>query len=286
MIIRKLEKDHFPTDDSREGMMSRNKFLAFLFLSICLLWPPTAGAQSSVEISREFAAKSIGNELFDDLCGNLEITAGTGWLFVELTLSSYIEATSKIYGGKDLLDRVYFDCGPYYLPDLFLKNDFWPRTEMEPKKAVAGQPLKYTFKAKLGRDLKPFIMKICKSAKGSWRGQNFNQYAQAVGIKAYWVAGDKDPGNPPSTPPASAELTGTWIGFNAKEENLGENKVTQDGKSITFVHPNGQITRGGYIVDATSIFVPVWGSKGIINSSRTRIDFQGGSLNGIHLIRK
>lgn len=272
--------------------MSRNKFLAFLFLSICLLWPATADAQSSFKISREFAAKSIGHEKYldMDLCGNLEITGGTGWLFIELTVSPYYHFYRRIHAGfrgKDVMDYVFVDCDPYYLPDIFLQ---YGGSKQEPSPAIEGQPIKYFFKAKLGikgQDLKPFTMKICRGAMGYWYNSlKFYQLAQAVGIEAHWVPGDKEPENPIGAPQANADLTGTWVGYNAKGDDLGANQVTQDGKSITFVHPNGQITRGGYIVDATSIFVPVWGSTGIINASRTRIDFQGGSLNGIHLIRK
>lgn len=272
--------------------MLRKRFLAILFLSVCLAWPATAGAQSSFKISREFPAKELSHEKFldKDLCGNLEITGGTGWLFIELTVSPYYNYYKRVhagFSGKDVMDYVYIDCNPYYLPDIFLQ---YGGSKQEPTPAVEGQPIKYVFKAQLGikgRKLEPFTMKICRGAMGYWYNSlKFIQLAQVVGIEAHWVPGEKEPANPLGTTPSAVNLTGTWVGFNAKGVDLGANQVTQDGKSITFVHPNGQVTRGGYIVDTTSIFVPAWGSKGIINADRTRIDFQGGTLNGIHLIRK
>ena len=268
--------------------MSKKLVSVILFFLVCLAGPSPVAAQSRFKISNEFLGKTLtdSSQLDRDLCGNLEITGGTGWLYIELTLSTYYHHYRRIhagYRGKDILDYLFVDCDPYYLPDIFVQ---YAGAEQEPKLAVEGQPLKYRFKAKLGRNLKPFIMKICRGAMGYWEGSRFIQLAQAVGIEAYWVPGDKEPENPLGAPPTAADLNGVWIGYNAQGQDLGANKVTQEGKSITFVHPNGQITRGGYIVDATSIFVPAWGSKGIINASRTRIDFQGGSLNGIYMVRK
>jgi hypothetical protein len=268
--------------------MFRKFFLAIISLPVFILAPIVANAQSSFEIRYEFLKKELANNReVDTVCRNLEIGGGTGWLFIELKLSSYISSFQRYttgFSGKDILDWVYVDCGPYYLPDLFRS---WSVIEWDPKSPVEGQPMKYTFKVKLGDNLKPFVMKICRGPLGYWQGlDKFIQMAQAIELKAAWVPGDKEPANPLIAPEAPIDLTGVWAGYSAQGEDLGANQVTQEGKSITFVHPNGQVTRGGYIVDENSIYVPVWGSKGIINSSRTRIDFQGGSLNGIYLVRK
>jgi len=265
--------------------MSRKPFFAVIFLLAWLSWPSAGAAQSQLNISREFAYKKVDSPKYlDDLCGDLKITGGTGWLFIEMTVSPYKKGKFKIYRGvQATLDGLYIDCGPYYLPDIRL-DDSRSLNELEPKQSVDGQPSKWTRKMKIGRNLKPFTMKFCMSGTyWDWRSM---QLAQTVEIKAFWFEGENDPGNPLSTSPASANLTGIWIGFNAKGGNLGENNITQAGKSITFVHPNGQITEGGYVVDANSMFVPVWGSTGIISADRRRIDFKGGSLNGIYMIRK
>jgi len=105
---------------------------------------------------------------------------------------------------------------------------------------------------------------------------NYIENAGASGVER------AKPAAPDSQP---VDLTGIWIGYNAKGDDLGANTITQTGKNITIVHPNGQVTRGGYIVDESSIYVPVWGSKGKISTDCSRIDFEGGSVNGISLVR-
>ncbi len=194
--------------------MSRKSVLLVLFLLVSLVVPSPARAQSSFKINKEFLGKTLthDNQLDTDLCGSLEITGGTGWLYIELTLSAYYHFYKRIhaaYRGKDVLDSVYVDCDPYYLPDIFLQ---YSGHKQEPTPAVEGQPIKYFFKAKLGmkgQDLKPFVMKICRGAMGYWYNSlKFIQLAQVVGLEAHWVPGDEEPENPIGTPPPPVDPTG------------------------------------------------------------------------------
>jgi len=215
--------------------MSRKSVLLVLFLLICLVVPSPAGAQSSFKISNEFLGKTLGdsNQLDMDLCGNLEITGGTGWLYIELTLSSYYHFYNRIhaaYGGKDVLDSVFVDCGPYYLGDIMIDVG----SVSEPSPAVEGQPIKYRFKAKLGRNLKPFVMKICRGAMGYWYNSlKFIQLAQAVRLEAHWVAGDKEPENPLGSSQTTHDPLPNLNGNDWSYGPTTRVSVVQQGASIT-----------------------------------------------------
>ena len=74
-------------------------------------------------------------------------------------------------------------------------------------------------------------------------------------------------------------FTGKWTGFTPAGVNGGVNSFTQSGNSITMHHPNGQATTAT-ITSASTLAVQAWGSTGQISADRTRIVFQGGSMNG------
>jgi hypothetical protein len=238
--------------------MSRKPIFVVIFLLVWLLWPLAGGAQSQLNISHEFASKKVDSPKYlDDLCGDLKITGGTGWLFIEVTVSPYKKGNFKIYTGVQTFDGLYIDCGPYYLPDIRL-DDSRSRNEQEPKQSVDGQPLKWTRKVKIGRNLKPFTMKFCIS--GTYWDWKSMQLAQTVAIKAFWFEGENDPGNPLSTSPASADLkslgkvwhtteaggwTGTWtrrgdtsvfdaVWINGSQRVTGVFTMTVEGLMIRF----------------------------------------------------
>jgi hypothetical protein len=84
---------------------------------------------------------------------------------------------------------------------------------------------------------------------------------------------------------AAPDLSGKWTGFTPTGVNGGENTFTQSGANITMRHPNGQTT-GATIIGASTLAVQAWGSTGSINSARTRIVFQGGSMNGWTFVKE
>ena len=92
-------------------------------------------------------------------------------------------------------------------------------------------------------------------------------------------------GAAPPPVPSIPDLRGQWTGYNAQGQNIGVNKIAQDGQNITFHHPNGQVTSGAYIPDQRSLYVPVWGSTGIISADGCRIDFKGGSMDSTYFVR-
>ena len=91
-------------------------------------------------------------------------------------------------------------------------------------------------------------------------------------------------------PSASAQglpdLSGRWVGYNPEGKDAGTNTITQTGKDLTIHHPNGQVTSGGYLVDAGSLVIPVWGTTGKLSQSATRIDLEGGSMGGWHFVKE
>ena len=81
------------------------------------------------------------------------------------------------------------------------------------------------------------------------------------------------------------DLTGKWTGFTPAGVNGGVNSFTQSGNSITMHHPNGQATTAT-ITSASTLAVQAWGSTGQISADRTRIVFQGGSMNGWTFVKE
>jgi hypothetical protein len=81
------------------------------------------------------------------------------------------------------------------------------------------------------------------------------------------------------------DLSGRWTSFTPAGVNGGSNTFTQNGSRISIRHPNGQTT-AAYIADASTLVVQDWHSTGRINAAQTRIEIQGGSMNGWTFVKE
>jgi len=178
--------------------MPKKLIACLVFLMMMLA--STYGAAQTLKISRVFAPrKYMGSEGdLDQACGSLAISGGAGWLVYEITASPYRKGSLHAASGQYLIGGLFVDSSPYFYPDIVLKDEFWPQLTSEPKSAVDGQPQRWHMKAKIGRNLKPFNLKVCWSAPGVriGGGDYFMQFGQTVDISVTWTPeGEKEPGN-------------------------------------------------------------------------------------------
>jgi hypothetical protein len=81
------------------------------------------------------------------------------------------------------------------------------------------------------------------------------------------------------------DLSGSWTSFTPAGVNGGLNTFTQSGNRVTIRHPNGQST-AAYLSDASTLVVQPWNSTGKVNAEGTRIEIQGGSMNGWTFVKE
>jgi hypothetical protein len=81
------------------------------------------------------------------------------------------------------------------------------------------------------------------------------------------------------------DLAGKWTGFTPAGVNGGVNTFTQNGNSIIMRHPNGQTT-AATVTGSSTLVVQAWNSTGRINAARTRIEIQGGSMDGWTFVKE
>ena len=209
--------------------MHKKFFACLAFLMIMLV--STYGAAQTLNIHKEFAPwerKGSEGDL-DQACGSLAISGGTGWLVYEITESPYKKGSLHRATGQYMGSGLFVDFSPYYYPDIILKDEFWPQNTTEPEVAVDGQPRRWHMKVKIGRNLKPFNLKVCWSAPGVriGGGDYFHQFGQTVDISVTWTPdGSKSSVVGGQSEPASI-ITGTWDGpwKNTRGESGGSGPI-------------------------------------------------------------
>jgi len=202
--------------------MHKKLFACLAFLMMMLV--STYGAAQTLNIHKEFAPwerKGSEGDL-DQACGSLAISGGTGWLVYEITESPYKKGSLHRATGQYMGSGLFVDFSPYYYPDIILKDEFWPQNTTEPEVAVDGQPRRWHMKVKIGRNLKPFNLKVCWSAPGVriGGGDYFHQFGQTVDISVTWTpdgGANKPVDNTVNKPVALGRIwhtteTGGWTG--------------------------------------------------------------------------